>query len=73
MSMILIRFPDDAAKRKALGLLLGRFSFKSWATGEVAVPDVALAAMAVEGISFAVSHDHSECSSRLLDEINPKA
>ncbi len=54
MAMILIRFPDEAAKRKALGFLLGRFSFKSWVTGEMIVPDFALPAMAVEGISFTV-------------------
>jgi hypothetical protein len=54
MSMILIRFPDDAAKRKALGFLLGRFSFKSWATGEMVVPNFALSALALENIPFTV-------------------
>jgi hypothetical protein len=54
MSMILIRFPDEAAKRKALGYLLGRFSFKSFVTGEMIVPEYALSSMAVEGISFTV-------------------
>jgi hypothetical protein len=50
--MIIIRFPDDAAKRRALGFLAGRFSFKSWATGEMMVPPGALAALALEGIPF---------------------
>ena len=52
--MILIRFSDDSSKRRALGFLAGRFSFKSWATGEVAVPEAALAHLATEGISFVV-------------------
>ena len=52
--MIMIRFSDEKEKRRALGLLPGRFSFKSWATGEMMVPDNALAFLAVEGISFTV-------------------
>jgi hypothetical protein len=52
--MILIRFPDDANKRTALGGLAGRFSFKSWATGELLVPESALPFLAVEGITFTV-------------------
>jgi hypothetical protein len=52
--MIRIRFTDDAAKCRALGFLAGRFSFKSWATGEMLVPEFALPALAREGISFLV-------------------
>lgn len=52
--MILIRFPDSESKRRALGFLAGRFSFKSWATGEMAVPETALAHLATEGIPFSV-------------------
>jgi hypothetical protein len=52
--MILIRFPDAEAKRTALGRLAGRFSFKSWATGEMLVPEDALPFLAVEGVSFTV-------------------
>lgn len=52
--MIRIRFTDEAAKRRALGYLAGRFSFKSWATGEMLVPEHALSYMAREGISFIV-------------------
>ena len=52
--MIRIRFTDEASKRRALGYLGGRFSFKSWATGEMMVPDYALSPMAREGISFTV-------------------
>ena len=52
--MIVIRFSDEASKRKALGYLPGRFTFKSWATGEMLVPEVALPFLAVEGIKFSV-------------------
>jgi hypothetical protein len=52
--MIIIRFPDAQTKRRALGYLPGRFSFKSWASGEMMVPETALAFLAVEGIPFSV-------------------
>jgi hypothetical protein len=52
--MIIIRFPEKAAKKRALGYLAGRFSFKSWSTGEMMVPEEALSALAAEGISFFV-------------------
>ena len=54
MTMIRIRFPDDASKNRALGFLPGRYSFKSWSTGEMMVPEAALPALAVEGIPFIV-------------------
>ena len=52
--MITIRFPDPSSKHRALGYLAGRFSFKSFATGEMLVPVEALAALALEGIPFSV-------------------
>jgi hypothetical protein len=52
--MIRIRFPDAASERRALGYLAGRFSFKSWASGEMLVPEAALPALAVEGMRFTV-------------------
>jgi hypothetical protein len=52
--MILIRFSDAESKRRALGFLAGRFSFKSWASGEMAVPEAALAHLATEGVTFSV-------------------
>ena len=52
--MIRIRFPDAASKHRALGYLAGRFSFKSFATGEMIVLPEALAALALEGIPFSV-------------------
>jgi hypothetical protein len=52
--MITIRFPDAGAEHRALGYLAGRFSFKSFATGEMIVPPEALPALALEGIPFHV-------------------
>jgi hypothetical protein len=54
VAMILIRFPSLDSERKALGRLTGRFSFKSWATGEMLVPETALPYLAVEGSAFTV-------------------
>jgi hypothetical protein len=50
--MVIIRFPDEAAERRALGWLLGRFSFKSWKGGQTIVPEGALPYLAMEGIPF---------------------
>ena len=50
--MIVIRFPDKPTERRALGYLAGRFSFTTWQTGEVLVPETALANLAVEGLHF---------------------
>jgi hypothetical protein len=52
--MVIIRFADQEAKRKALGYVARRFSGKSWATGEVMVPEAALSALAAEGFHFTV-------------------
>ena len=52
--MIRIRFPNTESKRSALGQLAGRFSFRSWASGEMLVPEDALPFLAVQGIPFAV-------------------
>ena len=54
VKLIRIRFADQESKRRALGFLAGRFSFTSYATGEVLVVESALTALAVEGISFTV-------------------
>jgi hypothetical protein len=51
---ILIRFPDKETEHRALGRLIPRFSGKSWATGETAVPAQALGFLAEEGIKFTV-------------------
>jgi hypothetical protein len=52
MHLIRIRFADRDSKRRALGFLAGRFSFTSYSSGEMLVVEPALAALAVEGISF---------------------
>jgi hypothetical protein len=52
--MIIITFPDLDSKRRALGFLSGRFSFKSWATGEMMIPEEALSHLTLEGIQFTV-------------------
>jgi hypothetical protein len=54
MKLIRIRFADAEAKRAALGFLAGRFSFTSYNTGEILVVEDALAALAVQSISFTV-------------------
>jgi hypothetical protein len=52
--MIVIRFPNMDAKRRALAFLTGRFSFTSYETGEMLVVHAALGEMAVAGIPFSV-------------------
>ena len=52
--MILIHFPNIESKRSALAQLAGRFSFKSWASGEMLVLEDALSFLTVQGISFTV-------------------
>jgi hypothetical protein len=52
--LILIQFPDKASEERALGLLIPRFSGKSWKTGETAVPAPALSFLAEQGIKFSV-------------------
>ena len=52
--MIMIRFPDAESERRALGFLAGRFSFKSWSTGETMLPERALPSLAAQGVHFSV-------------------
>ena len=52
--MVIIRFDDAETERRALGWLAGRFSFKTWANGDLMVPEAALGALAGEGIEFRV-------------------
>lgn len=52
---ILIKFPDHETEQRALGKLIPRFSGKSWATGETAVPAAALGYLADQGIAFTVT------------------
>jgi hypothetical protein len=52
--MIIIRFADEEPKRRALGCLPGRYPGKSWATGEMMIPEQGLAFLAHEGVRFTV-------------------
>lgn len=52
--MIILRFPDPASERRALGYLAGRFSFTTRETGETLVPEASLPFLAAEGIQFHV-------------------
>jgi hypothetical protein len=67
--MIKIRFSDAAAERRALGYLAGRYSFKTYSTGETIVPDAALSALALEGIHFSVQgrETHEQSVSAVRD------
>lgn len=53
-AMIIIRFPDAETERKALGKLVGRFTFRTWDNGETMVPRMALGYLATENITFTV-------------------
>ena len=53
--MVIIRFDDGEVERTALDYLVGRYSFKTWANGELMVPEVALGELAAEGIAFRVN------------------
>jgi hypothetical protein len=50
--MVIVRFPDEATHKKALAFLIGQFSGHSWATGQVVVPERALAPMTQVGLTF---------------------
>ncbi|HEV8604929.1 MAG TPA: hypothetical protein VGQ99_06165 [Tepidisphaeraceae bacterium] len=52
--MIRIRFTDAASERRAFSYLSGRFSFKSWKSGETILHESALPFLALEGIAFFV-------------------
>ena len=53
-AMVIIRFDDEETEKKALDYLIGRFSFKTWANGELMVPQQALGRLAAQGVSFRV-------------------
>lgn len=50
--MVLIRFPNPESKQRALEALVGEFSFKSWSSGEMLLPEEALPQLAREDIPF---------------------
>ena len=52
--MVIVKFHDETMQERALGFLIGKYSGHSWATGEMLVPDEALAPMARDGLKFTV-------------------
>lgn len=52
--MVIITFPDEETEAKALGMLAGRFSGRTWRNGETMVPESALAFLGSKGIPFEV-------------------
>jgi hypothetical protein len=61
--MVIIRFEDENAERRALAWLAGRFSFRTWANGDLMLHEQALSFLAREGIPFRVrgsaTYEHS--------------
>jgi hypothetical protein len=52
--MVIIRFDDTEMEKRALDYLVGRYSFKTWADGDLMVPEAALGALAAENLAFRV-------------------
>ena len=52
--MVIVRFDDAETERRALGWLAGRFSFKTWANGDLMLHEQALPYLAREGVTFKV-------------------
>ncbi len=52
--MVIIRFDDIETEKKAMDYLVGRYSFKTWANGDLMLPEPALGELASEGIAFRV-------------------
>jgi hypothetical protein len=53
-SMVTITFPDGETEKRALAFLVGRFSGRVMKSGEHAVPEAALEALAREKIPFTI-------------------
>ena len=52
--MVTITFPDRETEKRALALLLGRFSGRVQRTGEHLVPEAALEALAAADVPFSI-------------------
>ena len=52
--MVIIRFDDAEAEKRAMDYLVDHYPFKTWANGDLMVPEPALGELAVEGIVFRV-------------------
>src|SRR5437879_3043087 len=53
-TVVTIKFPDREATHRGLGFLIGRFSGRVLRSGEVIVPEDALAALADQNFTFTV-------------------
>ena len=51
-AMVIVRFEDTEIEKRALGFMAGRFSFRSWSTGEFLVSEDVLPYLAREGLRF---------------------
>jgi len=54
LRMIVITFPSQVLRKKAIGFLLGRFSGKILKSGELIVSEAAVEALAAHDFSFTV-------------------
>ena len=52
--MVIIRFDDNETEKRALDYLVGRYSFKTWANGDLMLPETALGSLAGQGLTFRV-------------------
>lgn len=52
--IVVITFPDEATEKKGLGFLLAHFSGHALNSGEVIVPEAALAALAEKNFPYSV-------------------
>ena len=52
--MVIVRFDNGEEERRALGWLAGRFSFKTWDSGDLMLHEAVLPYLAREGIAFRV-------------------
>jgi hypothetical protein len=50
--MVIIHFEDAETEKKALGFLVGRFSFKTWDNGDLMLLGPALGELAAQGFTF---------------------
>ena len=70
-AMVLISFIDAESKRRALEALAGEFSFRTWSSGQMLVPEDALPRLAREDIAFKV--EDSAAYEKLATLRNPAA
>ena len=52
--MVIIRFENEATEKRGLGWRAGRFSFKTWANGDLMLHERVLPYLARQGIPFKV-------------------